>query len=336
MESQRDVTSFGDGSTAGGLGRRLEQAVRDLCRDSQKRLWEAALINQGAGQSGASDIMGRLGLEAGTGNLPLIAYHSWERTFAAAGPAQDAGGRRIYAGTARRTASLRARLVRHGWSRFVSHLEQIQIFKNAVLLAGLPAARSRTKKPRLKMSFGPAVGVGWESSSEFFDIMLEEPVQIETFSERLKSCLPLGYELGWVGRIPVYFPSLEESANRADFWIEEKYEPGGVDWQRLFEWFRRLSQEGREPLIVKKEKPGKKIDLINVAEIVAAVSLGISQSGGNVGVKLSLRYGPKKNLKPEKILEISLGLTPEFIETRLRICRTALALESRDGRLRYL
>ncbi|MBI2070864.1 MAG: DUF2344 domain-containing protein [Elusimicrobia bacterium] len=234
-----------------------------------------------------------------------------------------------------RPTAYRAQCSRAGWSRFVSHLEQIQLLKSAVFLAGLPVALGEGKKPRAKMSFGPAVSVGWESQTEFFDMLLEEPLTMDEMAKNLGAALPPGYGLGKVQRIPAHFPSLEESANWAEYWVEEAGQ-SSLDWERLLVWFQRLSSAGAEPVVVRKEKPGKKVDLINAADVVGGVSLKSGGPNSSLGVKLSLRFGPKKNLKPEKILEIALGLEPRTIQTELKISRTALALELGSGRLRYL
>ncbi|MBI4369314.1 MAG: DUF2344 domain-containing protein [Elusimicrobia bacterium] len=238
--------------------------------------------------------------------------------------------------------ALRLRLARSGWSRFVSHLEQIQVIKSAALLARWPMAASRGRHGRLRMSFGPAISVGWESQAEYADIFLNEAMDIEAALERLREFLPAGYEIVSLKRIPWHFPSLEESANVAEYWIEARDDRAAPDWERLLHWIENVRERRGSPVVVRKEKPGQKVDLIDAADVLISASVGLSPLEGQglvsktLGLRLTMRYGPKKNLKPEKILELGLGLPMDSIATDIRICRRQLLLETSPERWRPL
>ncbi|MBI4062812.1 MAG: DUF2344 domain-containing protein [Elusimicrobia bacterium] len=227
----------------------------------------------------------------------------------------------------------RVKLRRFGWSRFVSHLEQIQLIKSAVALSGVPIIASAGRKPRLKISFGPAVSVGWLSEIECFDMTLGSFFDAGELVKKLAGHLPLGYEVIEARRIPCHFPSLEESANWAEYLIENRNGSRAVDWEKFLNWTRGVLNSAAEPVVIKKEKPGKRVDIINVREIFGAAALAGRQKEG---IHLALRFGPGKNLKPEKILEAALGLEASFIQTEIKICRMALALESGPEKRRYL
>ena len=84
-----------------------------------------------------------------------------------------------------------------------------------------------------------------------------------------------------------------------------------------------------------KEKPGKKTDVINLADVVATVKISPSDDGATT-IGLSMRFGPNKNLKPERIFETVLGMQQKDVRVGLKIRRTALGLETAPGRFRYL
>ena len=273
---------------------------------------------------------------APSGPLPLMAYRSSEDQRFLAGIFSSRTDRG-FSFSSSRLGAYRVRVSRGGWSRFVSHLEQIQIFKSAVLLAGLPAAFGGERKPRLKMSFGTAVSVGWCSKAEFFDLILNGFMEIEEIRARLAGVMPAGYEVGDIRRIPLHFPSLEDSANVAEYWLEAADGAPAIDWEQFQAWFKKLSA-GEISAVVRKEKSGQKVDMVNLAEIVRRLTITAkSQTGAPFwGVRLELRFAPHKNLKPEKVLEAGLGLTPEAAKTDIRISRVALGLETPSGKVRYL
>ncbi|MGA2090475.1 MAG: hypothetical protein ABSH12_03310, partial [Endomicrobiales bacterium] len=47
---------------------------------------------------------------------------------------------------------------------------------------------------------------------------------------------------------------------------------------------------------------------------------------------LRIKFGPKKNVKPEKIIQMLTGMTDDELKL-LRITRTALWIEKKDGTL---
>lgn len=263
--------------------------------------------------------------------FPLVPYRSSEDSrFVAL--VQEVGAEQSSNRNLRLTA-YRVRAGRRGWSRFVSHLEQIQVFKGAVLLSGLPVATGGGRKPRLKMSFGPAVSVGWRSEAEFFDVALTKYLDAAEIQDRLSKVLPEGFEVRSVRRIPLHFPSLEDSANVVEYWMENHDGCGLVDWEGVRRWFEKLDYASEQAL-VRKEKPDGKVDIINLKEIVQRVE--VRAKDGRSGLGLWLRFAPRKNLKPERILEVSTGLSPETFKSSVIIDRLALGLEMPNGEVRYL
>jgi len=58
----------------------------------------------------------------------------------------------------------------------------------------------------------------------------------------------------------------------------------------------------------------------------------ITLSAENETLILRIRFGPKKNVKPEKIVQALTGMTDDELKL-LRIVRTALWIEKKDGSL---
>ena len=235
---------------------------------------------------------------------------------------------------------LRLRFSRKGDARFLSHLEQIDVFRRVFRRAGLPVAYSMGFSPQVKASFGPAISVGYESESEYVELELIRQVEPSEIIERLDRALPRGFKTMEAKKIPLFFPSLDSLLNVAVFRIEAAAEDESI---KAF-----LS---RPEIIVEKVKENKviRIDAKPLIREMKSMQGGIypvinyhagdSQPKAIAGTKaaeisngiyLELLFGPKKNVKPERIIQKLLGLGEE--ETKLlQVCRTGFLIEKKDG-----
>ncbi len=86
--------------------------------------------------------------------------------------------------------------------RFISHLNLIKAFVQALRRSKLPVAYSEGFSPHPRVSFGPPLPLGMKSRSEFADIVLEETIVIQEFKVGLNKSLPQGLEILKVGEVP--------------------------------------------------------------------------------------------------------------------------------------
>ena len=87
---------------------------------------------------------------------------------------------------------LRMQITKDRDIRFLSHLEYVRTIERAIRRAKLPAAYSEGFNPHLKFSLASALGVGVVSYTEFVEIELAEPVEIEAAARALDKALPRG------------------------------------------------------------------------------------------------------------------------------------------------
>jgi len=81
-----------------------------------------------------------------------------------------------------------------GNARFVSHLEMGTVLARAFRIARIPVAHSRGFVPRPRISFGPSLPVGIETTAEMFDAELLRPWS-DTYLEALNQVLPEGLRI---------------------------------------------------------------------------------------------------------------------------------------------
>jgi len=183
---------------------------------------------------------------------------------------------------------IRARFSRDAQAAQLSQLEQIKAFRKIAQDSGLPLAGSGGKHNLVKLSFGPAIAMGYRSEAEFVDIYLCASVAAAQALERLRAGACGGYAVLEVRKVPLNFPSVEALVNVAEYDIRGDFSHPPQPLEQFLE---------RAGIIIEKVKPSGARESIDARPLIKSMRL---ESGA---VSLSLRFGPKKNLKPERILQ---------------------------------
>ncbi len=113
----------------------------------------------------------------------------------------------------------RIRFGKTGKLRFLSHLEQIETIRRTIRRAELPVNYSSGFHPQMKISFGPATSVGYESFSEFADVEMSKIITPIEIFKSIKKHLPEGFLIFEVKRVPSFLPSIDSIANLAEYTI---------------------------------------------------------------------------------------------------------------------
>jgi radical SAM family uncharacterized protein/radical SAM-linked protein len=111
---------------------------------------------------------------------------------------------------------IRARFAKTGLMRYLSHNELITSIIRAINRAGIQVAYSSGFHPHPRISFGPALPVGVEGLSEFFDLELSSFMDLSDFRNGLNSVLPEGLQI----LDAVFIPSQETSLNNLIVYYE--------------------------------------------------------------------------------------------------------------------
>ena len=69
--------------------------------------------------------------------------------------------------------------------KYVGHLDFGRAIERALRRAKLPVAYSVGFNPHMRLSFGPALGVGIASEAEYVDVEMTESVDAKQFSQSL-------------------------------------------------------------------------------------------------------------------------------------------------------
>jgi len=210
----------------------------------------------------------------------------------------------------------RLRFKRVGPARALSHLQQIDAIRRALTASSWPLVKSRGKRSRAKIAFGPAISVGYESYAEYCDVNLEKRLDVEAAKVSLAPHLSEGFELMSAKSIPRFFPSLDQALNAGTYQIVA---PGLEATSAAWEAFEKSE---RFPVVKKKED---REVIIDARPLLRSWKLEGPQ------LELTLRFGPGKTLKPERLIQAVCKWPEASVDWR--IVRTHLFFEKQSGEL---
>ncbi|MCL2388781.1 MAG: TIGR03960 family B12-binding radical SAM protein [Elusimicrobia bacterium] len=209
---------------------------------------------------------------------------------------------------------VRLRFARRGLVKYVSHLEQIEVLRRAIMRSGLPVCFSEGFSPQVKVSFGQAISVGYESETEIADLCLNAITPPEEIFKKINAALPKGYFLLSAKPIPLSFPSAESSCNAIE------YEISGLNLSKSdIKKFLSNTQ-----ILITKQKKGKAVEIDAKPLIIKLESADT--------VRLILKSETGKTLKPESILKKLLENSENY-GTILGIKRLNAFAIAHDGKM---
>jgi radical SAM family uncharacterized protein/radical SAM-linked protein len=116
---------------------------------------------------------------------------------------------------------LRIHFEKMGFAKYLSHLDIMRVFGRVFRRAGIKLAYSQGYNPRPKMSFGPALPLGYTSTAEFVDVELINDLACD-LKEAVNPILPHGLKIIDIKLIPLSTPALTASINAAEYQIDFK------------------------------------------------------------------------------------------------------------------
>jgi radical SAM family uncharacterized protein/radical SAM-linked protein len=210
---------------------------------------------------------------------------------------------------------LRLRFSKKGITRFVSHLEQVEVFRRAAKRSGLPIAFTAGFNPQVKSSYGPPLSVGQESSSEYMELYFAQKVNVENVKLEFSKALPNGFRLLNVKKVPLNFPAVNILSNVSEYKIKNT----DIAQEKIDKF---LSQDS---IIVEKTKKGKTVN-IDIKPLIK------SFKNENGILKLQIRFNSGKSVRPETILK-KLLRNQDSYNGIYAVERTNLYIETKNGEM---
>lgn len=200
---------------------------------------------------------------------------------------------------------IRVRYRKVGPARFIGTRELGTVFIRAARRAGVPLAFSQGHHPLPKLSFGPALPLGFSSEDEHLDVELTAPLAPDDLLARLTAQLPDGLEPIAAEEIPRATPSIDQSIAAFRYEIDLSALPVPPNADAVAGAVQRFHDAPTFPVT----KPGK-----NGARIVDARRAveTLTQVGADRLV-MDVAVGRDGTLKPGLVVDELLGLGADVV-----------------------
>ena len=210
-------------------------------------------------------------------------------------------------------------------TKYVGHLDFGRAVERALRRAKLPVAYSEGFNPHMRLSFGPALGVGVASEAEHVDVELAGPSDAESFSRALSAQLPPGLAL--VGAHPPgSSAALTAVLNLARYQAVVQVEPDAEKLRAARAAAAALRDASAVSFVRRSPKGEKSLDIKEY--LVGDVAVGTGPDG--ITVDFWLRMKASGAVKPQELLAVlqgRFGLPAGHAAFR----RTALRAETDKG-----
>ncbi len=203
---------------------------------------------------------------------------------------------------------VRITFAKQGALRYTGHLDLHKLMERAARRAELPLSYSQGFHPQPKISLAAALPLGFASRDEVMDIRLNEDLEPDDISNRLKNSLPGGIQILKVERVEDNLPPLQTQLLSATYEAHLTEPADGADLTRKVEGLM-MSES------LPRERRGKAYDLRPLIEMLSVVT----ESNGKIWLRMTLAAREGATGRPDEVLT-ALGIEPETV----RVERTKL------------
>jgi radical SAM family uncharacterized protein/radical SAM-linked protein len=195
--------------------------------------------------------------------------------------------------------------------RFLSHLETMRAFTRALRRAQLPVHHSLGFHPQPQLNFATALPVGVESTGEYADVVLFEPVEPSQFQSELNAVLPDYIHILDAVTVPLKMPSLmsEPLAARYDIEVPVHLLPDGVPSPAA----RVQALLARDDIPMQRwHKKGPR--QVNIRPGIVSLEV-LPVAEGRLTVALLAREEPEAKAKPLEVMQALFELSDDQLSS---------------------
>ncbi|MFH1540571.1 MAG: TIGR03936 family radical SAM-associated protein [Elusimicrobiota bacterium] len=241
----------------------------------------------------------------------------------------------------RAVSKIRVKYIKGKSLRFLTHLEVVSAIRQAIRRASLPVCMSSGFNPQIKVSFGPPLAVGYTSTCEIFDMEMFRRVSADEIKKSLSSSMPHDLDIISIVPVPVVSKSLELLVNVAKYSIEIFLQNDVALTELSSDVQTKIKDffSTKEFLIERiTDKSRRTIDTRPLVIYMKHLDPDIHQNETvlrRFQIEILLRFGPKKTIKPDIVIQKIFGLTDDE-KSELKVNRDEFFYEMPDGELRQI
>jgi radical SAM-linked protein len=195
--------------------------------------------------------------------------------------------------------------------RFLSHLETMRAFTRALRRAQMPVQHSQGFHPQPQLNFATALPVGVESTGEYADVVLFEPVEPGRFQTALNAVLPDYMHILDAATVPLKMPSLmsEPLAARYDIDVPVHLVPDGAPSPAA----RVQALLARDDIPMQRwHKKGPR--QVNIRPGIVSLEV-LPVTDDTLTVELLVREDPEAKAKPLEVMQALFELSDDQLSS---------------------
>jgi len=196
-----------------------------------------------------------------------------------------------------------ARFEKGGYTKYISHLDLLRVFKRAFKVMGLDIKYSNGYNPHPKMSFAQPLSLGYSSLCEYLEFETMTPHDPNVLREDLAKNLPRDLAITELFQFDSEVKTLAAESDACEYKIFVPYEGTEEDFRELFASY--MAQDRITAL--KKMKKTKTLEEVDIKNKIR--SWKVSKEGDNAVIDCILDSGSHSNLSPELVIKSFLDFS---------------------------
>lgn len=196
-----------------------------------------------------------------------------------------------------------ARFEKGGYTKYISHLDLLRVFKRAFKVMGLDIRYSNGYNPHPKMSFAQPLSLGYSSLCEYLEFETLTPHDPESLKEDLAKNLPRDLVITELFQFDSEVKTLAAESDACEYRIFVPFEGTEEEFRDLFTSY--MAQDRITAL--KKMKKTKTLEEVDIKDKIR--SWKVSKEGDNAVIDCILDSGSHSNLSPELVIKSFLDFS---------------------------
>ena len=196
-----------------------------------------------------------------------------------------------------------ARFEKGGYTKYISHLDLLRVFKRAFKVMGLDIRYSNGYNPHPKMSFAQPLSLGYSSLCEYLEFETITPHDPDSLKEDLAKNLPRDLAITELFQFDSEVKTLAAESDACEYRIFVPFEGTEEEFRDLFTSY--MAQDRITAL--KKMKKTKTMEEVDIKDKIR--SWKVSKEGDNAVIDCILDSGSHSNLSPELVIKSFLDFS---------------------------
>ena len=196
-----------------------------------------------------------------------------------------------------------ARFEKGGYTKYISHLDLLRVFKRAFKVMGLDIRYSNGYNPHPKMSFAQPLSLGYSSLCEYLEFETLTPHDPDSLREDLAKNLPRDLAITELFQFDSEVKTLAAESDACEYRIFVPFEGTEEEFRDLFTSY--MAQDRITAL--KKMKKTKTMEEVDIKDKIR--SWKVSKEGDNAVIDCILDSGSHSNLSPELVIKSFLDFS---------------------------